>query len=175
MVKNMSDNASKPGSMSPCAGCKIQRKKCTENCVLAPYFPQSDPDKFLLVHKVFGNGHVIKSLQELPAEQRGDAVNSMVYEASQRIRDPVHGCAGVINDLQNKIAELQLQLASTQAELANINMQHANLFTLVTGSHEASDPNFYCVSPQGSEDTDAQSMVVDEEDHPLQFWESFWR
>eukprot|EP00253_Pinus_taeda_P009944 PITA_09944 len=135
----MSDiTASKPESSSriPCAACKIQRKKCTKKCVLAPYFPQDDPQKFRLVHNLFGNGHVVKFLQKLPAEQRGDAVNSMVYEASERLRDPVNGCVGVINDLQNKVAELQTQLASTQAAVANISQQHADLLTIITGSHE---------------------------------------
>ena len=65
-------------------------------------------------------------LQDIPAEQRGDAVSSMVYEASQRLRDPVHGCLGVIDDLHKKVAGLQLQLDSTQAQLANISLQHAN-------------------------------------------------
>jgi len=85
--------------------------------VLAPYFPQDKPHKFLLVHKVFGNGHVVKLLQDLPAEQRGDAVSSMVYERRQRFGDPVHGCVSVVNDLQNKIAELQSQMASTQYDV----------------------------------------------------------
>nr|ABR17919.1 unknown [Picea sitchensis] len=153
-------------STSPCAGCKIQRKKCSQNCVLAPYFPQGKPHKFLLVHKVFGNGHVVKLLQDLPAEQRGDAVSSMVYEASQRFRDPVHGCAGVINDLQNKVAELQSQLASTQTQLANISMHHANLLTIF---NEGSGPHFYNGSLQENEDTHTL-----DDDEPMELWEPLW-
>jgi len=161
-------------STSPCAGCKIQRKKCSEKCVLAPYFPQNNPEKFLLVHRIFGNGHVIKLLQDLPAEQRGDAVSTMVYEASERIRDPVHGCVGIINELQNKVAELQSQLASAQAEISNITMQHVNLLPLVTEYHEVSDPNFFCLSPQESEDmTHTSSSVLDDLD-PLELWEPLW-
>jgi hypothetical protein len=41
----------------------MQRKKCKENCVLAPYFPQEERHKFLLVHRVFGKAKVIKLLQ----------------------------------------------------------------------------------------------------------------
>ena len=83
----------------------------------------------------------------------------MVYEASQRFRNLVHGCVGVISDLQKKVAELELQLASTKAKLKNISMQHANLFTIITGYQEAPDPNFYCLSPQESEDTDVKPLL----------------
>lgn len=50
-------------STSACGACKINRKKCSEKCVLAPYFLLDDPQKFMLVHTVFGNGHVIKLLR----------------------------------------------------------------------------------------------------------------
>eukprot|EP00253_Pinus_taeda_P001105 PITA_01105 len=159
----------KTSSTSTCAACKIQKKKCSQKCVLAPYFPQSNPHKFMLVHKVFGNGHVVKLLQNLPAEQRGDAVNSLVYEASQRCRDPVHGCVGIINDLQNKVAELQTQLAVRQAELANMSVQHANLLTLIPGCHEDSYPKLYSATPETSEDTNMSSPDT------LALWEQFWK
>eukprot|EP00253_Pinus_taeda_P002963 PITA_02963 len=153
-------------STSPCAACKIQRKTCSQNCVLAPYFPKDNPHKFLLVHRVFGNGHVIKLLQDLPAEQRGDAVSSMVYEASQRFRDPVYGCAGVINSLKNKVSELQSQLGSTQRDLANMSMQHANLLTIL---NEGSASLFVNGSVLQSEDTHA----LDDGDS-MELWEQLW-
>lgn len=68
-------------------------------------------------------------VQELPESQRADAVSSMVYEASARIRDPVYGCAGAICQLQKQINELQAQLAKAKAqvEVANMQLQQANL------------------------------------------------
>ncbi|PIA38658.1 hypothetical protein AQUCO_02700112v1 [Aquilegia coerulea] len=113
--------------VSPCAACKILRRKCVENCVLAPYFPPSEPVKFTTAHRVFGASNIIKFLQELPECQRADAVSSMVYEANARIRDPIYGCAGVICHLQKQVNELQVQLAMTQAEIVNIQCQNANL------------------------------------------------
>lgn len=70
-------------------------------------------------------------LQELPEDQRADAVNSMVYEANARLRDPVYGCAGAICHLQNQIGELQAELAKAQAEILNIQCQNSNLFELI--------------------------------------------
>eukprot|EP00253_Pinus_taeda_P004310 PITA_04310 len=173
-MSEATDFKSRTSFTSACAGCKIQRKKCSENCVLAPYFPQNNPQKFLLVHKVFGNGHVVKLLQDLPAEKRGDAVSSMAYEASERLRDPVHGCVGIINELRNRVAELQSQLASAQAELTKISLQHANLLPLVLGYHEVSDPNFFCLSPQEIEDMTQTSPSVTEDLDPLELWDPVW-
>ncbi|XP_041023707.1 LOB domain-containing protein 1-like [Juglans microcarpa x Juglans regia] len=117
--------------LSPCAACKILRRRCGEKCVLAPYFPPTHPLKFTIAHRVFGASNIIKFLQELPEYQRADAVSSMVYEANARIRDPVYGCAGAICQLQNQVSELQAQLAKAQAELVNMQCQQANLVALI--------------------------------------------
>uniref|UniRef100_A0A7N0TM06 LOB domain-containing protein n=1 Tax=Kalanchoe fedtschenkoi TaxID=63787 RepID=A0A7N0TM06_KALFE len=49
--------------MSPCAACKILRRRCADKCVLAPYFPPTDPLKFTIAHRVFGASNIIKFLQ----------------------------------------------------------------------------------------------------------------
>ncbi|CAK9182131.1 unnamed protein product [Ilex paraguariensis] len=111
------------GGSSPCASCKLLRRRCTKDCIFAPYFPPDDPHKFAMVHKVFGASNVSKMLQELPIHQRGDAVSSLVYEANARMRDPVYGCVGAISFLQNQVSQLQMQLAVAQAEILCIQMQ----------------------------------------------------
>ncbi|THU52793.1 hypothetical protein C4D60_Mb10t07690 [Musa balbisiana] len=116
---------------SPCAACKILRRRCAGKCVLAPYFPPTEPLKFTTAHRVFGASNIIKLLQDLPESQRADAVSSMVYEANARIRDPVYGCAGAIFQLQKQVNELQAQLAQAQAELLNLQAQHKNLIALI--------------------------------------------
>ncbi|KAL3649784.1 hypothetical protein CASFOL_006187 [Castilleja foliolosa] len=127
---------SPPVVLSPCAACKILRRRCIERCVLAPYFPPTDPLKFTIAHRVFGASNIIKLLQivELPESQRDDAVSSMVYEAKARLRDPVYGCAGAICQLQKQIDELQAELAKAQAEIFNFQCQNANLFELICKS-----------------------------------------
>ncbi|KAA8544001.1 hypothetical protein F0562_021822 [Nyssa sinensis] len=117
--------------ISPCAACKILRRRCAEKCVLAPYFPPTDPLKFTTAHRVFGASNIIKLLQELPESQRADAVSSMVYEANARLRDPVYGCAGAVCQLQKQVTELQAQLAKAQAELVNMQCQQGNLMALL--------------------------------------------
>ncbi|RWW54653.1 hypothetical protein BHE74_00038756 [Ensete ventricosum] len=130
---------------SPCASCKLLRRRCAKDCIFAPYFPPEDPHKFAIVHKVFGASNVNKMLQvhlslslslslslaahsslhlqELPVHQRADAVSSLVYEANARKRDPVYGSVGIIFYLQNQISQLQMQLAFAEAEVLCIQMQ----------------------------------------------------
>ncbi|GLJ17632.1 hypothetical protein SUGI_0307040 [Cryptomeria japonica] len=78
-----------------------------------------------------------KRFKGLKENQRAAAVNSMVYEASARIKDPVHVCAGAVDQLHKKIAELESQLATTQEELhkkiAELESQLASEF--IVGSH----------------------------------------
>ncbi|XP_068667737.1 LOB domain-containing protein 1-like [Aristolochia californica] len=117
--------------VSPCAACKILRRRCVEKCVLAPYFPPSEPHKFTTAHRVFGASNIIKFLQDLPESQRADAVSSMVYEANARIRDPVYGCAGAICQLQKQVSQLQAQLAKAQAEILNMRSQQESLIAII--------------------------------------------
>ncbi|CAO2140570.1 unnamed protein product [Urochloa humidicola] len=119
----MAGSGSNSGSSSPCASCKLLRRRCTQECVFAPYFPPEDPHKFAIVHKVFGASNVSKMLQELPAQQRADAVSSLVYEANARMRDPVYGCVGAISYLQQQVSQLQMQLALAKAEILCVQMQ----------------------------------------------------
>ncbi|RAL46728.1 hypothetical protein DM860_005007 [Cuscuta australis] len=104
---------------SPCAACKMQRRKCTQDCVFAPYFPPDQPQKFANIHKVFGASNVSKLLNELNAGQREDAVNSLAYEAEYRLRDPVYGCVGLISVLQQKLKQVQRDLNAAKRELAS--------------------------------------------------------
>ncbi|KAK8645693.1 hypothetical protein V6N13_119516 [Hibiscus sabdariffa] len=102
---------------SPCASCKLARRRCAQDCIFAPYFPPDDPHRFAILHKVFG------AKNELPVTQRADAVSSLVYEANARVKDPVYGCVGAISYLQNQVSELQMQLAVAHAEILCVKMQ----------------------------------------------------
>jgi Lateral organ boundaries (LOB) domain len=48
--------------LSPCAACKILRRRCADTCMLAPYFPPTNPIKFTTAHRVFGASNIIKLL-----------------------------------------------------------------------------------------------------------------
>ncbi|KAL2328658.1 hypothetical protein Fmac_022085 [Flemingia macrophylla] len=180
-----SSNSSSPPTvvMSPCAACKILRRKCADTCVLAPYFPPTQPSKFTIAHRVFGASNIIKFLQELPESQRADAVTSMVYEASARIRDPVYGCAGAICQLQKQVNELQAQLAKAQAELVNMQLQQANLVALIcmemTQSPQQQSPqqsvdNFISTPPHSGGYQSGMNFLIEENTSLNSLWEPLW-
>ncbi|CAI9754908.1 unnamed protein product [Fraxinus pennsylvanica] len=79
---------------SACASCKHQRKKCTEKCILAPFFPINKTREFQGVHKVFGVSNVTKIVMNLEEENRKQAIDSLIWEAFCRQKDPVLGPYG---------------------------------------------------------------------------------
>ncbi|KAK3025397.1 hypothetical protein RJ639_044652 [Escallonia herrerae] len=78
-----------------CASCRHQRKKCNENCVLAPFFPVDKGRDFQAVHKVFGVSNVTKIVRSLGSEEdKRRAVESLTWEARWWQKDPVLGPYG---------------------------------------------------------------------------------
>ncbi|CAN0841705.1 LOB domain-containing protein 36 [Linum grandiflorum] len=104
-------------SQQPCAACKLQRRKCTQECIFAPHFPPDQPQKFADIHKVFGASNVAKMLSELPAMSREEAVISLSYEAGARIRDPVYGCVSAISELQHRLKQMHMEIDAAKQEL----------------------------------------------------------
>lgn len=104
-------------TITPCAACKLLRRRCAPECPFSPYFSPLDPQKFAAVHKVFGASNVSKMLTEVPESQRADAANSLVYEANARLRDPVYGSTGTIYSLQRQAQAMRLEINAVRAEI----------------------------------------------------------
>ncbi|XP_027101332.2 LOB domain-containing protein 15-like isoform X1 [Coffea arabica] len=132
-------------TITPCAACKLLRRRCAQECPFSPYFSPHEPQKFASVHRVFGASNVSKMLMEVPESQRADAANSLVYEANVRLRDPVYGCMGAISTLQQQVQSLQAELNAVRAEIlqyrfretSNINIHvpsNSNLALLSSGA-----------------------------------------
>ncbi|CAA2951289.1 Hypothetical predicted protein [Olea europaea subsp. europaea] len=117
-----------PGNLNtvtPCAACKLLRRRCAEECPFSPYFSPHEPQKFAAVHKVFGASNVSKMLMEVAEPQRADAANSLVFEANVRLRDPVYGCMGAISALQQQVQTLQAELNAVRAEILRYKYREA--------------------------------------------------
>ncbi|ONK62470.1 uncharacterized protein A4U43_C07F4210 [Asparagus officinalis] len=113
-------------TITPCAACKLLRRRCAQECPFSPYFSPHEPQKFASVHKVFGASNVSKMLMEVPEPQRADAANSLVYEANVRLRDPVYGCMGAISALQQQVQALEAELAMVRGEILKHKYRQSN-------------------------------------------------
>ncbi|ESQ46631.1 hypothetical protein EUTSA_v10000529mg, partial [Eutrema salsugineum] len=84
---------------------EVLKSVCTCECVFAPYFPSTEPEKFDRVHRVFGAENVYKILsnETFSPLQREYAVKALSYEAEARIQDPVTGCVEQIVSTKNEI------------------------------------------------------------------------
>ncbi|XP_008810564.2 LOB domain-containing protein 15-like [Phoenix dactylifera] len=123
-------------TITPCAACKLLRRRCAQECPFSPYFPPHEPQKFASVHKVFGASNVSKMLMEVPEAQRADAANSLVYEANMRLGDPVYGCMGAVSGLQQQVQALEAELRMVRAEILKHKCRQASVHVLPT-SHAA--------------------------------------
>ncbi|KAL4320154.1 hypothetical protein GQ457_18G002200 [Hibiscus cannabinus] len=107
-----------PTATQACAVCKYQRRKCSNNCLLAPFFPANRHRDFLNTRRLFGVRNIIKLIENLSFQQRAVAVKTIVFEANVRAADPVGGC-------YKYSVELNKQIARYQAELNLVNQQLA--------------------------------------------------
>jgi len=73
-----------PGSalntVTPCAACKLLRRRCAQECPFSPYFSPLEPHKFAAVHKVFGASNVSKMLLVRPSTK--SAMACLLVETS---------------------------------------------------------------------------------------------
>ncbi|KAK4440923.1 LOB domain-containing protein 4 [Sesamum alatum] len=118
-------------TIMPCAACRLLRRRCTNDCLFRPYFPPAEPEKFAAVHRIFGASNMSKMLQEVPVDHRGDAVTSLVYEATARLQEPVYGCVALIASLQKQVFQLQSELDEVLAENATLRAQLSVALSLI--------------------------------------------
>ncbi|KZV56519.1 LOB domain-containing protein 27 [Dorcoceras hygrometricum] len=116
----------KSGSGQACAACKYQRRRCTSECVLAPFFPADQMKMFQNVHRLFGVKNIVNTLRELDPDQKAIAMKSMKSQATMRDKYPVYGCLVEIQQLsyQIQLAEEELQAVLQQLAYYRQSQQH---------------------------------------------------
>ncbi|XP_027918054.1 LOB domain-containing protein 27-like [Vigna unguiculata] len=116
----------KGGTTQACAACKHQRRKCTSECLLAPYFPADQPKVFLNVHRLFGVSNIVKILKILDPNQKKIAMDSIIIQANYRDKYPVNGCWEEICRLQYQIwvAEEELHAVYQQLQICRQQQHH---------------------------------------------------
>ncbi|GMI67139.1 hypothetical protein HRI_000383200 [Hibiscus trionum] len=95
-----------------CAACKHQRKRCDENCILAPYFPADKCREFQAVHRIFGVSNATKIVRSASTDvDRKKVADSLIWEAFCWQKDPVLGPYG---DYRKVYEELSLYKKQSQ-------------------------------------------------------------
>jgi hypothetical protein len=88
-----------------CAACKYQRRKCSKDCPLAPYFPGDKPKMFANAHRLFGVSNILTILKVVKDEDKNEAMKSIIFESDIRARLQTHGCLGVIKMYESALKE----------------------------------------------------------------------
>ncbi|XP_057818765.1 LOB domain-containing protein 25 isoform X1 [Cryptomeria japonica] len=115
----------KSGTGQACAACKYQRRKCSADCPLAPYFPPDHPKLFLNAHKLFGVSNILRILRQVDDSQKKDAMKSIIYQSNAREKDPVHGCFGIIVMLQSRVERLRQELELVKSQIMFLQQLYA--------------------------------------------------
>ncbi|WCJ25393.1 LOB domain-containing protein 27 [Euphorbia peplus] len=116
----------KGGTSQACAACKFQRRKCSSDCPLAPYFPPDQPKMFQNAHKLFGVRKIVKIIEALDPPRKQEAMQSIIYQSNIRDKFPVHGCWGIICQLTCQIKQAQEELFAVNAQLEMYRSQNHN-------------------------------------------------
>jgi hypothetical protein len=113
-----------------CAACKHQRKRCDDNCVMAPYFPADKAEEFEAVHSLFGVKNVSKKLKSLDVQHREVAVKSFIWEARAWMQDGVGGPLQQHIKVAHELELLKRQLEILSSAINSrkpMNYSHASL------------------------------------------------
>jgi len=131
-------NITKP--KKACAACKYQRRKCTRECVLAPYFPADEPKMFGDAHRLFGVSNIQKILNEIKdGDQRDEAMKSIIIESKNRANFPIHGCLGVIHMYAGMINESSKELKQLKWLLAYCKQNNSENNMMIPSSSYVSE------------------------------------
>lgn len=93
-----------------CAACKHQRKRCTDACIFAPYFPVRLTKEFNHAQKVFGASNMAKMASKIPMNQRRLFFDSIIFESEERYKNPVFGCTKILSMLRSENEMLRERL-----------------------------------------------------------------
>ncbi|KAL6549342.1 hypothetical protein OROHE_008459 [Orobanche hederae] len=151
----------KSGTGQACAACKFQRRRCTPECLLAPFFPADQHKMFQNVHRLFGVKNIQNLLKELSPDQKPMAMKSIKFHAAMRDKYPVYGCLVEIQQLTYQIQMAEEELQAVLQQLACYRQQQQREMSATT---EYLSELQLGMAPPGNT---AMSLVT--EDNPAQY------
>ncbi|KAI3915065.1 hypothetical protein MKW92_007254 [Papaver armeniacum] len=104
-----------PSDKKSCEACARRRKKCSQECPFAPFFPSNRAGDFKNVSYVFGAANFI-TLINLADPKQHLAAETMIIEAIARVSNPVHGLAGIAETLSQQLEDLTSELTAVNQQ-----------------------------------------------------------
>ncbi|GFP80105.1 LOB domain-containing protein 27 [Phtheirospermum japonicum] len=153
----------KSGTGQACAACKYQRRRCTPECLLAPFFPADQPKMFQYVHRLFGVKNIQNLLKELSPDQKPMAMKSIKFHAAMRDKYPVYGCLVEIQQLTYQIQMAEEELQAVLQQLVYYRQQHQHQQEMSATTEYLSELQLG-MAPPGNTD-----MTLVHEDNPTQY------
>ncbi|KAI8525584.1 hypothetical protein RHMOL_Rhmol13G0241900 [Rhododendron molle] len=157
----MSDNEGLMNRVA-CASCKHQRKRCQENCVMAPHFPQGLKGEFQAVHKIFGIANVTRVIKALDFAGQREAIRSFIWEAKAWTKHPVRGPYQEVDSLRDRIRSLEEEREQQEAVIQN--MQRQLLSQWNSGAVNFSPDNATLMAESSARNVNNYSSVFEEKD-----------
>ncbi|MCL7026658.1 hypothetical protein MKW94_002691 [Papaver nudicaule] len=159
------------GSQSQaCAACKYQRRKCSSDCLLKPYFPADQPKMFQNAHRLFGVSNMLKIIKPLPPYQKTEAMRSIIYESNIRDRHRVHGCVAIIQQLEFQVQQAKFELDAVNAQLAMCRQQYHNQLSPAAVPPSESSPSSELDLGMGGPINNGIPLL---NQHPCQMFDAF--
>ncbi|WOK92747.1 LOB domain-containing protein 6 isoform X1 [Canna indica] len=164
-----SDSLSSAGTAThkrACAACKFQRRRCMPDCILAPFFPAAEQQRFLNAHRLFGVRNMQKMVQALDPEQRAVAMKTIIFESEVHAIDPVGGCHRLILDLESQLQQHLTELDFVNRKLISYRQQAqampAASMPHVVAAPPPPVPNSTCsdLTPLGTAAEDASNLML---------------
>ncbi|KAL3617996.1 hypothetical protein CASFOL_038317 [Castilleja foliolosa] len=152
----------KSGTGQACAACKYQRRRCTPECLLAPFFPADQHKMFQNVHKLFGVKNIQNLLKELSPDQKPMAMKSIKFHAAMRDKHPVYGCLFEIQQLTYQVQMAEEELQAVLQQLAYYRQQQQHQQEMSATTEYLSELQLGMAPPRNTD------MIV-HEDHPTQY------
>ncbi|KAG7559035.1 Lateral organ boundaries LOB [Arabidopsis thaliana x Arabidopsis arenosa] len=102
-----------------CRFCRLQNKKCANDCMFSPLFPSNNLRKFTIMNFVFGHKTLTFFLKDLSSMDRKYTTRTLYFEAKSWLFGPSKDPSDFLNAVINYANQTPAKLSKTKKLLAS--------------------------------------------------------
>ncbi|GMN53107.1 hypothetical protein TIFTF001_022251 [Ficus carica] len=115
----------KPGSITdPVLSAKAKKKRCSQACKMAPFFPRSKTNEFRCANRLFGSSNIRTMIGSVKPSEMQTCADSIIIEGRARMLEPVRGCYGLVRLFKAEVDAAERELAAIKRLLALCKMRN---------------------------------------------------